>query len=133
MTAQKPILALVLALLGATACGDDDDDGASQAQRLGVGAACDTADDCPPELMLQCLSFKGGYCGLQDCTGDIDCPAGSACVAHDDGMNYCFLICTDKVQCNYGRPLDAESNCSSNITFVEDQGGGIKACVPPTG
>src|SRR5688572_16260563 len=106
MTARKPLLALVLALLSVTACGDDDDDGGpSQAQRLGVGAACDSADDCPivrtsdnQEIVLQCLSFKGGYCGLADCVSDLDCPQGSACVEHDDMNNYCFLICTDKPQ-----------------------------------
>ena len=132
MSAPKTTLAFVLALLSVTACGDDDDDGASPAQRMGVGAACDSADDCPPDLMLDCLPFKGGYCGLEGCANDQDCPPGSACVAHDDGNTYCFLICTDKVQCNYTRPVEDESNCSSNITFSDDQAGGIKACVPPS-
>ena len=133
MTALRTTLVLVLALLSAAACGDDDDDGASQAQRMGVGAPCDTSDDCLPELMLECLPFKGGYCGLQGCDGDVDCPAGSACVTHDDGENYCFLICSTKPQCNVTRPPDDEANCSSNITFTDDHAGGVKACVPPSG
>jgi hypothetical protein len=88
--------------------------------------------DCSQRVApLQCLSFKGGYCGLEGCTRAEDCPLGSACVAHDDGKNYCFLICTDKIQCNPTRPVDIESNCSANITFVGDNNG-KKACVPPS-
>lgn len=120
----------VASALFAAGCGDDDDDGGgSQAMRLGVGAACESNEDCA-ETAPECLRFKGGYCGLAGCTGDGDCPAGSKCVAHDDGANYCFLVCRDKPECNLHRPLDAESNCSSNVTFVEDDT--VKACVPPT-
>jgi hypothetical protein len=78
-----------------------------------------------------CLAFKGGYCGVRDCTGDADCPQGSACVAHDDGVNYCFLICNDKPQCNRYRPVTDEANCSSSVDFV-DNTSTIKACVPPS-
>src|SRR5687768_15751650 len=139
MTARKSALVLVPALLFIANCGDDDDDGASAAQRLGVGATCVSSEDCPivrdindEEVMLECLSFKGGYCGLEGCTSDMDCPQGSACVTHDDNVNYCFLICATKPQCNYGRPVDAESNCSANITFTDEQTD-AKACVPPSG
>ena len=131
MKAPKLLLALALASLSAAACSDDDDDGGSPAQRMGVGAACDGGDDCPADLTLQCLDFKGGYCGLEDCAADADCPRGSACVEHEDGQNYCFLICRDKVDCNWTRPADAESNCSANVTFT-DGNSGFKACVPPS-
>jgi hypothetical protein len=117
------------------ACGDDDpgDGGESAAQRAGVGAACLADDDCDQKnAPLKCLSFKGGYCGLEDCQANSDCPEGSACVAHDDGMNYCFLVCSDKPECNITRPADSEANCSSSITFVE-AGTNAKACVPPSG
>src|SRR5688500_19847149 len=88
--------------------------------------------DCRQDVAaLECLSFKGGYCGLRGCTGTADCPAGSACVAHSDGQNYCFLICLEKVDCNATRPVDIESNCSSNITFVVGERG-KKACAPPS-
>jgi len=116
----------------AAGCGDDDEGGGiSQAQRRGVGAACTRNEDCTEPGQI-CLAFKGGYCGVADCTADAQCPAGSACVAHDDGRNYCFLICTDKLQCNQTRPVDIESNCSANITFVGDDKTGYKACVPPS-
>ena len=121
-------LTVVSALLAA-ACSDDDDDDGTQAMRLGVGAACDSNDDCA-ETAPECLDFKGGYCGLADCAGDGDCPHGSKCVTHDDGVNYCFLVCVEKPECNSHRPLEAEANCSSNVTFVEDST--VKACVPPT-
>jgi hypothetical protein len=121
--------AAALLAICASACGDDDS--GSEAQRRGVGSACVDSTECT-EAGQSCLAFKGGYCGIADCTADIDCPAGSACVTHDDGRNYCFLVCTDKSQCNLYRPLDSESNCSSNITFV-DGSKARKSCVPPSG
>jgi hypothetical protein len=122
---------LLMAASIVTGCGDDDH-GLSDAQRHGVGASCTVNADCyVGEKQLVCLGFKGGYCGLEGCTHDSDCPAGSACVAHDDGKTYCFLICSDKPQCNATRPVDVESNCSSSITFV-DNSKSIKACVPPS-
>jgi hypothetical protein len=125
--AKLPVL-LVFALIS-PACSDDDDDGGTQAMRLGVGAACDSNDDCA-ETAPECLSFKGGYCGLADCEADDDCPSGSKCVTHDDQRNYCFLVCIDKPECNRHRPLEDEANCSSNVTFVTDEA--VKACVPPS-
>jgi hypothetical protein len=95
-----------------------------------VGAACAADLDCKEGLT--CLSFKGGYCGLSECQNDEACPAGSACVAHSDGKNYCFLVCTDKPQCNLYRAVDVEANCSANVSFVEGTVN-VKACVPPSG
>ena len=76
--------------------------------------------------------FRGGYCGKVGCTDNLDCPEASACMAHDDGKNYCFRVCKDKVECNENRSVELESNCSSNITFVDKEIEG-KACVPPSG
>lgn len=116
-------------VLIAASCGSDES--GTEAERRGVGAVCTTNANCTEEGQT-CLAFKGGYCGVTDCVDDNGCPAGSACVAHDDGTNYCFLVCTDKAQCNRHRPVDFEANCSSNITFVAGDGT-RKACVPPTG
>jgi hypothetical protein len=118
------ILVLSGTLLG---CGDSG----SEAQRRGVGAACTVGGDCS-ETGQTCLTFKGGYCGVSDCQNDAGCPAGSACVSHTDGRNYCFLICTDKPQCNLHRAVDVEANCSSSVTFT-DATLNRKACVPPSG
>jgi hypothetical protein len=107
------------------ACGSDADD-------YGVGAECTTNDQCSQDPVMQtCLMFKGGYCGIVGCTKDADCPDLSKCVAHTDGKNYCFRTCIDKPECNANRTVDNESNCSSNVTFVE-AASGIKACVPPS-
>jgi hypothetical protein len=116
-------------------CGDDDD--ASGADRLGVGAECSANSDCLRQgdggVNLACLDqFKGGYCGLEDCSDDGDCPDQSACVAHDDGRNYCFRTCANKPECNANRSVDQEANCSSSVDFVESATSG-KACVPPSG
>lgn len=115
-------LGLIVALMGA--CGSDADD-------LGVGAQCTGNDQCDSDTMQTCLSFKGGYCGIMGCTHDADCPDLSACIAHTDGVNYCFRTCVDKPECNANRDLENEANCSSSVTFV-DGTMGRKACVPPT-
>ena len=117
------LIAGALALFG---CKDNADD-------FGVGAQCTVNDDCQQseDFMQTCLAFKGGYCGIQNCVGDADCPPLSKCVAHTDGIKYCFRTCIDKPECNANREVINESNCSSNVTFVNPESG-IKACVPPS-
>ena len=128
-----------LMVVGAVAgCGGDE---GTVADRIGVGAECtvdpsaDPPSTCPVvemDVQLDCLTqFKGGYCGLEGCTGDVECPDGSACIAHTDGENYCFRVCQDKPECNRNRSADNESNCSANIVFVDDRNE-RKACVPPS-
>ena len=130
------IIALLATASGITGCSDDDPNGGgvggSEAHKRGVGADCAKAEDCTEEGQ-QCLPFKGGYCGVKDCTADTDCPEGSACVTHDDQLNYCFLTCKDKPGCNIHRDPSQEANCSSSVEFVETDKGHKKACVPPTG
>lgn len=121
---------ITAALLFTPACSDED-----AADQLGIGAQCAANADCASDddVSLSCLtSFKGGYCGVQDCTSDADCPGSSACVTHDDGKNYCFRLCADKAECNANRDAANESNCSSSVTFVEGKTS-AKACVPPSG
>jgi hypothetical protein len=78
-----------------------------------------------------CLTdFKGGYCGVSPCAHDVDCPQGSACITEDNGINYCFLVCADKPDCNPHRTLENESSCNSSLTFV-DGTMGRKVCRPP--
>jgi hypothetical protein len=126
---MKRGLLLALFLFIWAACGDDD----TEADRLGVGAQCENTDQCDPDIDLLCLpQFKGGYCGLQGCEGDADCPEASACILHEDGETYCFRICVDKPDCNEHRDLENEANCSSSADFV-DGANGRKACVPPSG
>ncbi len=125
---QLSLIFFASAFLG-VACSDD---GETEADLLGVGAQCVDAEDCLEEQA--CLDqFKGGYCGVEGCTLDEDCPEASACVAHSDGANYCFRICTDKSECNVNRDPDNESNCSANIEFSDPDSAANKACVPPTG
>jgi len=129
---------LLVALTATGACHVEEPAG-NEADMVGVAAQCDVDDDCLFEpdtggepFDLQCLTtFKGGYCGVVDCTAHVDCPEGSACVAHDDGVNYCFRLCVDKAECNLHRSPDQEANCSSNVDYVGPDAG--KACVPPEG
>ena len=131
MRNHSRILAFLIVLGGFPACSDDND-GLTPAQMHGVGAACGNDADCfVGDTALKCLPFKGGYCGLQGCKASADCPPGSGCVAHDDGNTYCFLLCTDKPECNYTRPPEIESNCVSKVDFVDGKKTS-KACVPPS-
>lgn len=123
-------------LLLSIACGGDDHRVGTAADLIGVGAQCTEDDDClqpeegePAQVCL--MEFKGGYCGLADCTGDSECPSGSACVLHSDDNTYCFRICRDKAECNLNRVPDVYSNCSANVTFIETTQS-AKACVPPS-
>lgn len=135
---------LLVALASSFGCNaDEPPPEGNEADQVGVAAQCQIAADCEYEyehdtdtdtepFVLECLtSFKGGYCGVTDCTSHEDCPLGSACVMHDDGSNYCFRLCVDKAECNLHRDADQEANCSSNIAYVGDDVG--KACVPPEG
>lgn len=120
------------------AFGCSGDDGGTAADRVGIAAECASDEQCPQAqrgdqaIALQCIrEFRGGYCGIADCQQNDDCPDGSRCVSHDDGTNYCFRECTQKVECNRNRTPANEANCSSSIDFVEPAQG-IKACVPPS-
>lgn len=124
------LLSAAAALVGTAACDRDPNEANAQL----IGGQCATLTDCddgndetPP---LDCiLDFKGGYCGREGCTHDIDCPEGSICVSYE-GSTYCFLVCLYKEECNYNRSYENESNCSSNVDPVD--GGNDKVCVPPS-
>ncbi len=124
------LLSLTLIVVG---CGGDG----TEADRIGIGAQCSAAVECesPEGFELECLTqFTGGYCGLEGCLGDDDCPEGSACVTSDDGKNYCYRLCADKqLDCNRNRDRENEANCvgSGTINFV-DGGTERKACEPPS-
>ena len=83
-------------------------------------------------MPLQCLAFKGGYCGLQGCVNTAGCPSGSICVKHIDGVNYCFRTCAERPECNRRRSSE-EANCSSSFDWaVPAEDNGAKACIPPS-
>jgi hypothetical protein len=130
---MKPVgLCCWVTLIFIAGCGGN---GETEADRLGVGAQCTAGAQCATvdELELECLTqFKGGYCGLEGCAGDVDCPEGSACVTHSgDGKNYCFRVCLDKPDCNRNRAAENEANCVGSIDFVDPRNE-RKACEPPS-
>ena len=120
---RRILCALVVVMCG---CGDSG----SEAIRRGVGAECNATNDCTENGQVCLTEFKGGYCGVSGCARDSDCPQGSACVTDDGQINYCFLICADKPECNPHRTVDNESSCTSSLTFV-DGTMDRKVCRPP--
>lgn len=125
MRIQTFILLSLFATLSSASCSCG-----TPAQQAGIGDECGNAADCNDDFA--CLAFSGGYCGLEGCDGDDDCPDGSACVEHTDGQRYCFLLCREKPECNLRRSAEEEANCSSSVEFIEEQDDGVKACVPPS-
>ena len=124
---SRILCAFVVLAAGTIACGG----GQSEAIRRGVGSACSMNSDCTEKGQVCLTEFKGGYCGVAGCLRDSDCPSGSACVTADDQHNYCFLICLQKPDCNPNRTVDVESNCTSNLTFI-DGTMNRKVCDPPS-
>jgi hypothetical protein len=120
------ILCAAIVILFLCNCG-----GGSEAIRRGVGAECNATLMCSEAGQMCLTEFKGGYCGVSNCTHDTDCPAGSACVTADNQINYCFLICVDKPDCNPHRSVDNESNCTASLAFI-DGAMGRKVCNPPS-
>jgi len=123
---------MILCVFSALACGDDD---GSEAVRRGVGAACAADTDCTEEGQMCLTEFKGGMCGIADCTASSECPSGSVCV-EDPALtrNYCLLACEDKPECNVHRPVgDDEASCNSTLNAIDADDGGIdtKVCRPP--
>jgi hypothetical protein len=121
---RRMLYALFIALCG---CGGSNQ---SQANRLGVGADCTMSSACTEPGQVCLTQFKGGYCGVSGCLHDTDCPQGSACVT-DGQANYCFLVCSQKTDCNLHRSGADESDCTSSLTFL---GGTMnrKVCRPPS-
>ena len=117
------LCAMVLMIVG---CGG----GTSEAIKLGVVSECNANMPCTESGQVCLTQFAGGYCGVSACVHDSDCPGGSACVTEDDQVNYCFLICVEKPDCNVRRSAANESNCTSSLTFV-DGANGRKVCRPP--
>jgi hypothetical protein len=124
-------LALIYAAVwlptGLFSCGDGN-----ESDRLGIASECTKDADCPKVdgLQLTCLTmFKGGYCGLQGCVQDADCPIGAACIMENGGY-YCFRECMEKPECNAKRSLTNEANCvgASHVGLSQS-----KVCVPPSG
>jgi hypothetical protein len=118
----------MLCVLLVVACGCGS--GQNEANRRGVGAECAVSSDCTEKGQVCLTEFKGGYCGLSGCMHDTDCPQGSACVTSDNQLNYCFLVCANKTDCNLHRSAVDESDCTSSLTFV-DGTMNRKVCRPP--
>lgn len=110
------LLGLSLLVATSIACGG--------APKLEVGAPCTKSAECNSENKLTCLSnFVGGYCGVEGCTSNSGCPAGSICISHNNGKKYCFKACKEKDECS------SNASCTGNVIFV-DGAQGDKACVP---
>ena len=120
------ICPLVIAVL-TLGCGD----GGTEAQRRGVGAACDDTHECT-ETGQACLTqFKGGYCGVAKLHDGRDLSAGLR-VRHARRRDELLLPGLQREGgLNRSRAVDVEANCSSTAVLVEDPKD-RKVCSPPS-
>ena len=94
----------------------------------GVGAACGSDADCDPNLT--CLGHvDGGYCGVDDCSSNADCPVDSLCVT-DGKVNYCARTCAANPDCSFCRDPSVAAACVSDAEFVEAGTSGTVCVVP---
>jgi hypothetical protein len=93
----------------------------------GLGAACEVDADCGADLTCL-LEFGGGYCGVKGCTGNADCPEGSACVTHTNDENYCFATCERDADCTFCRWDGTKPGCTADVDFVDP--GDLRVCPP---
>lgn len=66
------------------------------------GGRCTQPEDCTRRC-LPAPAFPGGFCS-RDCTRDLDCPIGAACLAVTGGAA-CVFSCFDDRDCAF---LDSE-------------------------
>jgi hypothetical protein len=70
--------------------------------RATVGSRCSSPEDC--ESGMVCLSgqgFVGGYCAVAGCTGEQECPPGSACVSEQSQGGLCLQRCSTIKDCSF--------------------------------
>lgn len=87
-------VAICLALLPLTACGQ------------AVGDACDSTADCDTGQICD-ITSPGGYCTRNDCVIQ-GCPEEAVCVSFSAFDHYCMLRC------------DKDSECRSEYQCVAD-------------
>lgn len=154
---QSSMLLAVLALVSSVvaACGDDDDDGAANGGNTrpeDTGAACETAEDCYPDVAegalegeAMCLDrVRDGYC-THECAVDEDCCAAEGeCDAglhqvcspfESTGTLMCFVSCEEEDVSGAGFDDDGQycQERASRDFICRSSGGGSqnrKICVP---
>lgn len=117
---RRAVLAIAIALLGTAACGADDG-GVGPSGRL-VGGRCSSDADCDKRCVTD-NAFPGGYC-TRSCADDGGCPAGSACVALEDGI--CLALCRAAADCD---AFGAGYTC--NLYGRQSGGERVRACAGP--
>ena len=91
------VLALVALGVAAPGCGSGDVGPSSHK----VGGRCGSDGDCDKRCVTG-IQFPGGYCTIT-CTGDKDCPGGSACVMSSNDEGICLATCQVPTDCaGYG-------------------------------
>ena len=86
-------LAILLVLLGVSACGDDDDDDADPdagMAEVDAQTGCRGRGDCDQASGLSCYGPDDTHCGIpphEECASDLDCGEGSVCHAIFDSCS----------------------------------------------
>jgi hypothetical protein len=102
-------------LLGAAACGDDDD------RRGDLGAACADHRDCA-DRCVRGGDWPGGMC-TYSCSDDRDCPGGTACISKEGGM--CAVTCQVNADCAH---FGFSSSYACRSTDRKGASGDVRVC-----
>lgn len=79
-----------------------------------VGGACSSADDCagsPAACFSADDGFPGGYCVVEGCETNDDCPGDASCWSFQDDTTKCLANCTTRSDCREGYYCDADNTC----------------------
>jgi len=89
---RLPVIAAVVACLGALAACDGSD-----VSRM-VGARCDDSSECDDRCLLPGGDWPGGFCTVS-CDADDDCPNDTVCA--DDEGGVCLFRCASDPECGF--------------------------------
>ena len=67
---MKYFIAIIILIIAA--CSDDKPNTA--VDKIGIGGECVESADCITDTLTCLVEFKNGYCGLQGCAKNEECP-----------------------------------------------------------
>lgn len=124
---RKQLCAGVVVLLGVLvgACDHAEDIGGERpAPSRWVGAPCFTHSDCE-QYCAWGLDFPEGFCTLQGCRLNDECPDGTVCIVKGGGL--CVYPCSEPLDCaesfvgrsGYGCHLEAgySTNDTTSVSY----------------
>jgi len=84
------LLAMALLCAAMSACGPE------------IGDDCESSYDCASSSMICDTAAPDGYCLIEGCWDDKDCPEYGVCIAFANDERFCMRGCEDGNDCRDG-------------------------------